>query len=603
MIETENIEASNQLSKVLVVYNKGDYEKAIHGDSSGLENGIMGLSQIVENYSGTTSADHARLYLGNSYLKLGKIDEAISAFEGISKSSGRFVFAGSLSGLATCYSNLKNYTKAGELYWSAAEHIELDALTPIYLEQASRNYRKAGNGKLSIELLETIKRKFPESEQAKSADFYIDQREITLITSPDNADTTDVYVKFIVGNKKNIIVKLYEKHPETTLELRRCSEEKESVKEFYPKDIEAVNYYSNLRGTLFFKLKNKKESKLDMTRFFFNLSDNRFNDGETTVFGKVVKGLHVIDDLEFRSALHSEVNLINFATNYILKKKGKRLRPILVFLSAGASGGITDATCRGSVLIELLHTATLVHDDVVDQAEVRRNAFTINALWKDRFTVLLGDYMLAKGLLLSVEKQDFKFLQIISESVKQITESEIKQMLASRNLDINEKLYFEIISGKTASLFAASCQMGATSARNGTNEQEQLLTTYGMLLGIAFQIQDDILDFTGNSKTMGKSIGTDIKEKKITLPLIHALNKASPNVKREMLKIIKSDSKRTKDLKYIISFVVENGGIEYATQKGKEYLEKAKRTIHSFETSLYLNELSNLTLTLFNRTG
>ncbi|MEK6552745.1 MAG: polyprenyl synthetase family protein, partial [Bacteroidota bacterium] len=224
----------------------------------------------------------------------------------------------------------------------------------------------------------------------------------------------------------------------------------------------------------------------------------------------------------FKHSLKSKVTLLELVTRYILKQKGKKIRPILVLLSSNLCGGISERSYRGATLVELLHTATLVHDDVVDNAETRRNFPSINAVWKNKIAVLMGDYLLARGLMLAVDGNDFDFLRVITNTVKRMSEGELLQISKTRKLDIDEETYFRIISDKTASLLSTCCEIGA---RASTDDEQKItaLKGFGENLGIAFQIRDDILDFIGTKNIFGKPLGADIKEKKITLPLIYAL--------------------------------------------------------------------------------
>ncbi|MBE0643262.1 MAG: polyprenyl synthetase family protein [Bacteroidetes bacterium] len=278
-------------------------------------------------------------------------------------------------------------------------------------------------------------------------------------------------------------------------------------------------------------------------------------------------------EAHFRRSLKSNVGLVDAVVRYMVKRKGKRIRPALVMLSAGACGSINDATFRGAALVELLHTATLIHDDVVDDAETRRNWPSINAIWKNKVAVLLGDYVLSRGLLLSLENNDIDFLHSTSTAVKRMSEGELLQIQKSRQLRNDEETYFQIIGDKTASLLATCCEIGALSATKDV-ETVSRFRGYGENLGIAFQIRDDILDFTGTESTIGKPVGGDLKEKKFTLPLIHAFTNAPSARRKTVLHSLKRGVKR-KDIDDIIRFVEEFGGIAYARKTAEDYRDRA----------------------------
>ncbi|MBA3902026.1 MAG: polyprenyl synthetase family protein [Bacteroidetes bacterium] len=278
-------------------------------------------------------------------------------------------------------------------------------------------------------------------------------------------------------------------------------------------------------------------------------------------------------ELKFRDSMKSSVPLLDKIMHYIVKRKGKQMRPMFVFLSAKACGGINDSTHRAASLIELLHTATLVHDDVVDDANMRRGFFSINALWKNKIAVLVGDYLLSKGLLLSVDNGDFRLLQIVSNAVREMSEGELLQIEKARKLDIQEPVYFDIIRQKTASLIASCCACGAASA-GASDEVIKKMELFGEYTGIAFQIKDDLFDY-GSSKDIGKPTGIDIKEKKMTLPLIYALNKASYTDKKRIINIIKNHNENPVKVAEVVKYVIESGGLEYAAEKMNNYKEKA----------------------------
>ena len=302
---------------------------------------------------------------------------------------------------------------------------------------------------------------------------------------------------------------------------------------------------------------------------------------------------------KFRQSMKSKVLLLDKIMGYIVKRKGKQMRPMFVFLTAGIAGGITEATYRGAALIELLHTATLVHDDVVDDANYRRGYFSINALWKNKIAVLVGDYLLSKGLLLSVENEDFKLLKIVSEAVREMSEGELLQIEKARNLDITEAIYFDIIRQKTASLIASCCAVGASSAQIGDDIIEQM-RKFGEKVGMAFQIKDDLFDY--GDEEIGKPLGIDIKEKKMTLPLIYALQKASWLEKRKIIYIVKNKSDKVEKVAEVIAFVKASGGIEYATSVMEKYYSEAKAILNSFPESPYKDSLSQLVQYTIERT-
>jgi octaprenyl-diphosphate synthase len=296
----------------------------------------------------------------------------------------------------------------------------------------------------------------------------------------------------------------------------------------------------------------------------------------------------------FKESLKSKVGLVDLVTRYILKQKGKKVRPVLVLLSSKLAGGINERSYRGAMLVELLHTATLVHDDVVDNAETRRSFPSINAVWKNKVAVLMGDYLLARGLMLAVEGGDFDFLKVITNTVKRMSEGELLQISKTRKLDNDEDTYFRIISDKTASLLTTCCEIGARAA---TDEEAKIiaLKNYGENLGIAFQIRDDILDYIGTTKLFGKPLGGDIKEKKLTLPLIYALKNSSPADAKEIIRLIRNGGKKL-IVKEIIEFVQENGGIIYAEKISKNYAQKAIDSLKIFndnEVRVALESLVN----------
>lgn len=281
---------------------------------------------------------------------------------------------------------------------------------------------------------------------------------------------------------------------------------------------------------------------------------------------------------KYRTVLHAQNTLVDKVTRYVLKQQGKQIRPLLVMLSAKVAGGVHEASYRAAIMVELLHSATLIHDDVVDGAEMRRGIPSINALWKNKISVLIGDYLLSKGLLYSLEHNDYRSLHLVSEAVRRMSEGEILQIQKTRSLDITEEDYLSVISDKTASLIATSCAMGAASA-TGDEETIANLKNYGEYLGLAFQIRDDLLDYTGDSKKTGKQMGIDIKDKKITLPLIYALHHADKTEQNRIRSILKSARKRAVRSQEVISFVTEKGGLEYAAQVAEGFAAKALASI------------------------
>ncbi len=281
----------------------------------------------------------------------------------------------------------------------------------------------------------------------------------------------------------------------------------------------------------------------------------------------------------FRESMKSHVALLDTIMHYVVKRKGKQVRPMFVFLSAKLFGPTNDTTYAAASLVELLHTATLIHDDVVDDANERRGFFSINALWKNKIAVLVGDYLLTRGLLLSLNNKDYQSLHILSDAMKAMIEGELLQSQKARKLDIDESIYFDIIRQKTASLIAAACSAGAAST---TKEEESIekMRLFGEKIGIAFQIRDDLFDF--GTDDVGKPLGIDIKEKKMTLPLIYALNNASTSDKRKILRIVKKDNEDKEKVQEVIRFVNESGGIEYAREAMLKYRTEAFDILFSF---------------------
>ena len=293
---------------------------------------------------------------------------------------------------------------------------------------------------------------------------------------------------------------------------------------------------------------------------------------------------------KFYKSMSSNVSLLNRITNFIVRRKGKQMRPMFVFLCAKlvSDGKVNEKTYRGASVIELIHTATLVHDDVIDDSSYRRGFFSINALWKNKIAVLVGDYLLSKGLLLCIEKKDFDILEIISVAVREMSEGELLQIEKARNLNITEEIYFEIIRQKTASLISACCAIGVSSVTND-NEYIKKIKKLGEYIGIAFQIKDDLFDY--GSRKIGKPIGIDIKEQKMTLPFIFCLNNSNVKDKKWLISSIKRHNKNKKRVKEIISFVNENGGIEYAKNKMEDFKTKAIEVLKSFSKNKYRDSL------------
>jgi octaprenyl-diphosphate synthase len=293
---------------------------------------------------------------------------------------------------------------------------------------------------------------------------------------------------------------------------------------------------------------------------------------------------------KFRESMVSKVPLLNRITHYIVRRKGKQMRPMFVFLVAKmvSNGNFEERTYRGASIIELIHTATLVHDDVVDDSNRRRGFFSVNALWKNKIAVLVGDFLLSKGLLLSIDNNDFDILKLISVAVREMSEGELLQIEKARKLDITEDIYFEIIRQKTATLIAACCGIGAASVSSNTEEIEKM-RTFGELIGIAFQIKDDLFDYT--DAKIGKPTGIDIKEKKMTLPLIYTLNNCSKKDKKWLINSVKNHNKDKKRVKEVISFVKENGGIEYTISKMEAYKSRALEILNTYPNSPYKESL------------
>ena len=293
---------------------------------------------------------------------------------------------------------------------------------------------------------------------------------------------------------------------------------------------------------------------------------------------------------KFSDSMSSKVALLNRITHFIVNRKGKQMRPMFVFLTAKLLGGgkVTERTYRGASVIELIHTATLVHDDVVDDSNQRRGFFSINALWKNKIAVLVGDYLLSKGLLLCIHNEDFDLLKIISVAVREMSEGELLQIEKARNLDITEVIYFEIIRQKTATLLAACCAMGAQSVSDDEEAVEQM-RVFGELLGMAFQIKDDLFDY-GEAK-IGKPTGIDIKERKMTLPLIYTLNNVSSKERKWLIHSVKKYNTDKKRVKEVIQLVKDSGGLDYAQKRMEAYRTEALDILMTFPKNAYRDSL------------
>ena len=293
---------------------------------------------------------------------------------------------------------------------------------------------------------------------------------------------------------------------------------------------------------------------------------------------------------KFKTSMISNVPLLNRITHYIVKRKGKQMRPMFVFLVAKmvSNGDFKERTYRGASVIELIHTATLVHDDVVDDSNRRRGFFSLNALWKNKIAVLVGDFLLSKGLLLSIDNDDFDILKHISVAVREMSEGELLQIEKARQLDITEEVYFDIIRKKTATLIAACTAIGATSVDADKNEIEKM-RKFGELIGIAFQIKDDLFDYT--DAKIGKPTGIDIKEQKMTLPLIYTLNHCSKKERKWLINSVKNHNKDKKRVKEIIAFVKQNNGIDYTVKRMKEYQQTALEILNDYPESPYKDSL------------
>lgn len=301
----------------------------------------------------------------------------------------------------------------------------------------------------------------------------------------------------------------------------------------------------------------------------------------------------------FSKIMSSKVPLLSTITNYIYRRKGKQVRPLLVFLSAGMNGSIGESTFVAAGMIELLHTATLIHDDVVDEANERRGSFSINALWRSKIAVLVGDFLLSKGLLLAIETNEFELLRNMSNAVKEMSEGELLQIERSRKMNIDEETYFDIIHKKTATLIASCLVNGAVSV-GAEQANVDRMYEFGVNLGLAFQIKDDIFDYQAKG-ALGKPTGNDIKENKLTLPLIHALSNADRSTRKAILSRLRKSKRSQKAVEEVIQFANEYGGIDYATQKMNEYKDKAIAALESFPESIYRDALVDMANFVVNR--
>jgi len=300
----------------------------------------------------------------------------------------------------------------------------------------------------------------------------------------------------------------------------------------------------------------------------------------------------------FTESMKSKVPMLNKITHYIIRRKGKQMRPMFIFLTAKMLGDVDEKSYDAATLVELLHTATLVHDDVVDDANERRGFFSVNALWKNKIAVLVGDFMLSKVLLLSIENENTKMLAVVARAVREMSEGELLQIEKARKLDITEEIYFEVIRKKTASLIATCCELGAISVERF--DVSETMREFGETIGIAFQLKDDIFDY-GEPGNIGKPTGLDIRERKMTLPLIHVLNNSPLEIKKELINIVKNHNEDPKKVKRAIELVIENGGIEYTHRKMEEYKQKSLELISRIPESSSKKALIGLIEYTINR--
>jgi len=316
-----------------------------------------------------------------------------------------------------------------------------------------------------------------------------------------------------------------------------------------------------------------------------------------TIKGPIEEELKIFEQ-RFRESMRSHVPLLDKITYYIVQRKGKQVRPMFLFLSAQVCGEINDASYVGASLVELLHTASLVHDDVVDDSYERRGMFSINALWKNKIAVLVGDYLFAKGLDVSLANNDFEILRIMNVAVQEVIEGELLQSEKARKLDITEEVYYDIIKRKTASLIAAACGVGAASTTKNKEDVDRM-KLFGEKIGIAFQIKDDLFDFGADD--VGKPRGIDIKEKKMTLPLIYAINNADKKTKKKIINTVKKHNEDSVKVAEVISYVNQSGGIEYATEAMYQYRKEAFDILHQFPESPARQALEDLVVFVTER--
>jgi octaprenyl-diphosphate synthase len=307
---------------------------------------------------------------------------------------------------------------------------------------------------------------------------------------------------------------------------------------------------------------------------------------------KLIQEELALFESKFNNAVQSRVPLLDRVMRYVVKRKGKQMRPMFVFLCAKVTGSpVGERTYRAAAFVELIHTATLVHDDVVDESMERRGFFSINALWKNKIAVLVGDYLLSKGMLLALENKDFEVLEILSKAIKQMSEGELLQMEKARHLNLSEDVYYEIIRNKTASLLSSACAAGAYSS-TGDYALADKMRLFGEKVGMAFQIKDDLFDY--GDEDVGKPTGNDIKEKKLTLPLIYTLGKVDASIRRQLIYILKNENRRKEKVAYVIDQVVKAGGISYATEKMFAFRDEALELLHTLPSSPVREGLENL---------
>ena len=314
---------------------------------------------------------------------------------------------------------------------------------------------------------------------------------------------------------------------------------------------------------------------------------------------KVISEELVMFEVHFKEAVKSRISLLDRIMQYIVKRKGKQMRPMFVLLSAKLGGPVNESTYRAASLVELVHTATLVHDDVVDDSMERRGFFSVNALWKNKIAILVGDYLLSKGLLLSLTNKDHLVLEILTEAFKLMSEGELLQFEKSRKLNLNEEIYYDIIKGKTASLLASACAAGASTTFENP-EDVQRLKSFGEKVGMAFQIKDDLFDY--GTTDIGKPTGNDIKEKKLTLPLIYTLNNCTPELKRKLIYIVKNENTQKEKVDFVLQAVKDSGGIRYATEKMMSFRDEALAILYQFPDSDIRKALEELVRYTTDRT-